>query len=77
MRVTSKGQVTIPIAIRERMGIRAETEVEFDVVDGEIRLRVVSDERTAEDIVRGLIGRGSTDLTTDEILELTRGESSD
>ena len=77
MRVTSKGQVTIPIAIRERMGIRAETEVEFDVVDGEIRLRVVSDERTAEDIVRGLIGRASTDLTTDEILELTRGESSD
>lgn len=77
MRVTSKGQVTIPIAIREQMGIRAETEVEFDVVDGEIRLRVVSGDRSTSDIVQALIGRATTDLTTDEILELTRGDGAD
>lgn len=34
MRVTSKGQVTIPVEIRERMGIFANSEVDF-VVQGE------------------------------------------
>ena len=31
MRVTAKGQVTIPIAIRERLGIQSNLEVEFVV----------------------------------------------
>ncbi len=29
MRITSKGQVTIPLAIREQAGFLPETEVEF------------------------------------------------
>lgn len=33
MRVTSKGQVTIPVGIRERFGFLPDTEVEF-VVEG-------------------------------------------
>ena len=32
MRVTTKGQVTIPQDIRERLGILPHSEVEFDVV---------------------------------------------
>ena len=39
MRVTSKGQVTIPIEIRRALDIGPETELVFDVVDGSVRIR--------------------------------------
>ena len=39
MRLTSKGQVTIPLAIRERLGVLPNTEVEFDVVGESVRIR--------------------------------------
>ncbi len=39
MRITSKGQVTIPIEIRERLGFHPDTEVEFEVVGQAVRLR--------------------------------------
>lgn len=38
--VTSKGQVTIPKAVRSRLGIRAGTRVEFAVVGDRVELRV-------------------------------------
>ena len=39
MRITSKGQVTIPQDIREELGLLPNTEVVFDIVDGELRVR--------------------------------------
>jgi AbrB family looped-hinge helix DNA binding protein len=39
MKVGERGQVTIPKEIRERFGIRPDTEVEFSIVDNEIVLR--------------------------------------
>jgi len=41
MRVTEKGQVTIPKNIRSNLGIEAGSEVEFELRDGEAVLRVV------------------------------------
>jgi AbrB family looped-hinge helix DNA binding protein len=38
MRITAKGQVTIPQEIRLRLGLQPETEVEFDVVGNTVRL---------------------------------------
>jgi AbrB family looped-hinge helix DNA binding protein len=74
MRITSKGQVTIPIEIRERLGLLPETEVEF-VVDGE-GVRIVRRERGDEGpgarTVRRLRATGGVRMTTDEILALTR-----
>jgi len=75
MRVTSKGQVTIPVSIRERFGLLPETEVEF-VVEGEtVKLVRASDaQQTRGDrVVRRLRGRAVSRLSTDEILALTRG----
>jgi len=40
-RITSKGQVTIPRAVREAMGLRPGDEVEFVAVDGGYRIRKV------------------------------------
>lgn len=39
-RVTSKGQVTVPKAVRQAMGIREGDDLVFDVEDGGVRLRV-------------------------------------
>ena len=75
MRVTSKGQVTIPQDVRERHGLLPGTEVEF-VDDGHgVRLRRVKGrKRRGRGLVERLRGRATTPLSTDEIMALTRGE---
>jgi len=74
MRVTSKGQVTIPAEIRERFGFLPDTEVEFVVQGDAVRLvRVDRPERRRGDrVVNRLRGRAQGGMTTDEILALTR-----
>jgi AbrB family looped-hinge helix DNA binding protein len=75
MRLTSKGQVTIPIEIRERLGLVPGSEVEF-VVDGDgVRIRKLeSAAGRGAALVAFMRGRaGSVGLSTDEIMELTRG----
>lgn len=69
MRVTQKGQVTIPLAVREALGIRAGTDVEFEL-DGDGARLVPHDDAAAE--IRRMRGAGDVELTTDEILALTR-----
>lgn len=39
--VTSKGQVTIPHALRQRLGIRQGSRVEFSIVGDHVEMRVV------------------------------------
>ncbi len=74
MRITSKGQVTIPIEIRQRLGLLPDTEVEFEVVGTAVRVRRAANRRTrGQALVERMRGRASTKLTTDEILALTRG----
>jgi AbrB family looped-hinge helix DNA binding protein len=74
MRITSKGQVTIPIEIRQRLGLLPDTEVEFEVVGTAVRVRRAANRKTrGQALVERMRGRASTKLTTDEILALTRG----
>ena len=78
MRVTSKGQVTIPVEIREKLGLLPNSEVEFEVVGQAVRIRKVrrarGKGRRGKSLVARLRGRGSVRMSTDEILSLTRGE---
>jgi len=73
MRITSKGQVTIPIEVRERAGLLPGTEVEFEL-DGDAVLlkRVEGGTGRGGAIVDRLRGRGTRRVTTDEIMALTR-----
>jgi AbrB family looped-hinge helix DNA binding protein len=76
MRVTSKGQVTIPVEIREKLGLLPDSEVEFELVGNTVRLRKVRRPRKpsrGRSLVARLRGRGSVRMTTDEILAHTRG----
>jgi AbrB family looped-hinge helix DNA binding protein len=73
MRITSKGQVTIPLAVRQATGLLPNSEVEFEVRGKTVILRkAASVSSRGERIVRHLRGRGSVRLTTDQILALTR-----
>ena len=77
MRITSKGQVTIPKAIREELGLLPHTEVDFVVTGNSVRIVKTQDpkgETRGERLVRLLSGSGTSGMTTDEIMELTRGE---
>ena len=75
MRITSKGQVTIPTEIREQMGLLPHTEVEFVVSGKNVVLRKVSGERSrGERLIDSLRGTATTGMSTDEIMALTRGE---
>ncbi|HEU4736431.1 MAG TPA: AbrB/MazE/SpoVT family DNA-binding domain-containing protein [Solirubrobacterales bacterium] len=76
-KITSKGQVTIPKAIRDELGLLPGAEVEFISGDGEVRVRKSphANRRRAEEAVRHLQESGKDfTMTTDEIMRLTRGE---
>ncbi len=75
MRLTSKGQVTIPVEIRHELGLMPGSEVDFAVDGDAVRITKATDGpgRGAR-IVQDLVGRGDGDMTTDEIMALTRGE---
>jgi AbrB family looped-hinge helix DNA binding protein len=70
VRVTQKGQVTIPLAVRRALGIHPGSDVEFQLEEHGARL-VVDRERAAEEIT-SMRGAGDLELSTDEILGLTR-----
>lgn len=74
MKITSKGQVTIPQDVRERLGLLPHTEVEFEVRGDVAVLRKANGRRRGRKIVEAMRGRGSVRMTTDEILALTRGD---
>ena len=79
MQVTSKGQVTIPQEIRNRLGLLPHTEVAFELAGDHARIRKTG--REAGTSARGRLVlaalRGTADvrITTDEIIALTRGEA--
>lgn len=76
MKITSKGQVTIPKEIRDRLGLLPGTEVEFIEENGEARVRKARDgRRRGEEFIAHLREAGKNfTMTTDEIMKLTRGE---
>lgn len=76
MRITSKGQVTIPVEIRERLGLLPNSEVDFEVEGNAVRIRRARGRRPrgrGRSVVARLKGKATTGMTTDEIMALTRG----
>jgi len=72
LRVTTKGQVTIPQNIREKLGITPNSEVDF-VEDGERVYLLRKSGNRSEKRFRTLRGIASVKMTTDEIMAMTRG----
>jgi len=72
-KVTTKGQITIPLEIRERLGIQPGSVVEFELTDGAVLVRKRHDGNgRGTTLVARLRGAATTTLSTDEIMRLTR-----
>ena len=74
--VTSKGQVTIPKPVRDRLGIHPGSKVDFEVADdGRAFLRKAGKRSIKPSRFERLRGTATSGLTTDEIMALTRDGS--
>lgn len=73
MRVSEKGQVTIPKELRDALGIGAGTEVAFELAADAIVVRKVEGRSSrGREMASRLRGRGDVRLSTEEIMALTR-----
>jgi AbrB family looped-hinge helix DNA binding protein len=73
VRITSKGQVTIPQEIRDKLGLLPHSEVVFQVDGDAVRITKAETGNTrGAALLARMRGAATTGLTTDEILALTR-----
>ncbi|MCC6953224.1 MAG: AbrB/MazE/SpoVT family DNA-binding domain-containing protein [Deltaproteobacteria bacterium] len=72
MKVTTKGRVTIPLEIRQKLGITSDSEVDFVHEKGRAFLVKRKESKRSAARCRSLRGRADYPLSTDEILALTR-----
>lgn len=70
MRVTEKGQVTIPQHVRRALGIHPGSNVDFQLDEHGARLLIDRDHAAGE--ISRMRGAGQGEMTTEEILALTR-----
>ncbi len=72
--VTSKGQVTIPKPVRDRLGLKTGSLVSFELTEaGDVAL-VKADTKRPPSRFAAFVGIAQGGMTTDEIMALTRGE---
>ena len=76
MQITAKGQVTIPIEIREKLGLLPHTKVVFEVEDDAAKIRRAPEvqQTRGQQLIERMRGKATVKMTTDEIMALTRGE---
>jgi AbrB family looped-hinge helix DNA binding protein len=85
MRITTKGQVTIPKPVRDRAGITTATELDVSFRDGVVVIEKIDGRESAnrrkqrefEAWLERVRGTGDSGLTADEIVEMTRGPFDD
>jgi AbrB family looped-hinge helix DNA binding protein len=79
MQITSKGQVTIPQHVRNRLGLLPNTEVEFELAGDHARIRkakrATGSGLRASRALEALRGTADARMSTDEIMALTRSEN--
>ncbi len=76
MRITSKGQITIPLELRRRYGLRAGVEIEVLATKGGALVRPAEVQSRGRDLVARLRDRADGELDADQVLSLTRGDLS-
>ncbi len=75
MKITTKGQVTIPQELRERLGFLPNTEVLFEAQGTSLRLKkAVTEKRRMAAWVARTCGTSTSKWSTDAIMKMTRGE---
>ena len=72
MQITERGQVTIPLKIREQLGFRPHTEVEFSIENGQLILR--KKHEVALSRLADIYGKKQFQRSTDDLMKLLRDE---
>ncbi|PAX54333.1 AbrB/MazE/SpoVT family DNA-binding domain-containing protein [Brunnivagina elsteri] len=84
MKITSKGQVTIHVEIREKLGFLPNTDVEFEVVGDALYLKKIAILRGSrfaiaanpgKQLIAAMQGKATVKMTTEEIMQLTRQDA--
>jgi AbrB family looped-hinge helix DNA binding protein len=76
MRITTKGQVTIPREVREKMGLLPHSEVEIVMEENTVVIRKVEGNASrGKRIVERMRGKATVRMSTEEIMALTRGDA--
>jgi len=75
MKVTTKGQVTIPQEIREMAGILPNSDVEFSYKNGLVLLKKITGTTSrGKKIVDRIKAQTKLTMSTEQIMKLTRGQ---
>jgi AbrB family looped-hinge helix DNA binding protein len=75
-RMTAKGQVTIPKRLRDYLGLKPGSKVDFELAEDGRAFWKTDQDRPPSRFAR-LRGSAKLGLTTDELMALTRGEDPD
>ncbi|NBB78192.1 MAG: AbrB family transcriptional regulator [Verrucomicrobia bacterium] len=75
MRLTQKGQVTVPKRMRDQFGLKAGVQVAFESTPAGLLLRPLAaqQEESLKDGIRAIRGSADSSLSTSDILQMTRG----
>ncbi|MCP4108503.1 MAG: AbrB/MazE/SpoVT family DNA-binding domain-containing protein [Desulfobacteraceae bacterium] len=74
MRITSEGQITIPVSIREKLGFLPDTEIRFEIEGETLRLyKAISDHNRGAVLISKMRGKATFDMSTGSIMDMTRG----
>jgi antitoxin PrlF len=75
VRITTKGQVTIPQLLREKYGLLPHTEVTFVADEKGVRIELADEQpRRGRALIEAMRGTATTSMSTDELMALTRGD---
>ena len=74
MFITSKGQITIPKKYREALGLLPHTHIEFECIGDELHIKKAKQIVRSKRMVETMFGKSTVSMSTDEIMQLTRGE---
>lgn len=73
--LTSKGQVTIPKAVREHLGLKPGSKVAFSLdANGDVVIKPAVERKGSPDRFERLRGHAGPGMSTDEIMKLLRGD---
>ena len=73
MKITTKGQVTIPLNLRKRFGLLPNTEVDFTAIEEGVLIKPSKNRETVyEERLEKASGSATVSITTDEIMRMTR-----
>lgn len=72
MQITERGQVTIPLKLREQFGFLPHTEVEFGILNGQLVLRKKTE--ASRNQLASIYGKKRFGRSTDDLMKLLRDE---